>query len=898
MANNFADDSRIIDFWRFENNLIAGKNGNDLTASAGGVGYLADFPRAGEVGLDLERSSAQFAKRLDADLSAGFPLKNGDTVKKGSFAFWFKPESVTFGYGHHLIHKSAYENGKYSLYVLLWNSGVDITLRIVWGYGAGTSIEEWTVAAVTVGTDYHCGIAFDGAAKTCLVRLWDGAVAATYTYDYANELNVGDGAFRIGTSPSEQSTRCYDGLKGELVVANDLFSADEFDQIRQGIFPLTIDILPTGISSEAAFGTPVLTHLPKLVHSSRAAYSPNKSNFFLANRDWYGMKLKVELGWNKGGGAYTEFVPLFLGKITKWGPISRAVDADGAAQPNTCEIYAKDWIMDCLQKRIALPAADGTPNPRTFGEFLCVADPISGWSPAPVLRSAAFEQNDYSELDLTFASGGGAFSLVTPGLTGDRAFRAAVTGANQKAYGSIKLPYSGEMFVTGAMRFTAMPGDVVKRNFQFLRLMDSAGDSVFSVSVQDSGMMEGHIKDSSYATSNFMVASYLGVPVSFAMWLSPLVHGRARLWINGDEVMSYDGDISDHKPREFRFGAEIAAVAESWTVEFDDIEVKNLYYYDAYQVTGGPFESIGAVYLDKAAQNDVQLIDSGTLEDHYQTLIRYPQYGMVQFTSDWRKYKPSGEVMCRVVEYAGGRHALDIIQSLLAAAGLTEYIDPASIDAAAYAAVPLDIINARFEGGGDRAKFGLKDVASTGVPIADALREITSRCLYWIFVDAGVIKVVPYTGIPPASPVRALDNSNLREVTQSIDLESINEFVSAVYGWYDRNPTLFVLAGTQEAGGLGTSLDYTWDSPVACERRDMVEAKVNLLLKFLSAQEMLEPVRMNLAGARLELMDTVSVSDPLLNDTPGNYAITRKEVSLTPGAFETSLQLRRILGEN
>jgi len=333
-------------------------------------------------------------------------------------------------------------------------------------------------------------------------------------------------------------------------------------------------------------------------------------------------------------------------------------------------------------------------------------------------------------------------------------------------------------------------------------------------------------------------------------------------------------------------------------VEFDDIEVKNLYYYDAYQVTGGPFESIGAVYLDKAAQNDVQLIDSGTEVDHYQTLIRYPQYGMVQFTSDWRKYKPSGEVMCRVVETAGGRHALDIIRSLLAEAGLTEYIDPASIDTAAYAALPLDIINARFDGGGDRAKFGLKDFASTGVPIADALKEITSRCLYWIFIDAGVIKIIPYTGTPPANPAMALDNSNLREVTQTIDLGSINEFVSAVYGWYDRNPTLFVLAGVQAAGGQGTSLDYTWESPVACERRDMVEAKINLLLKFLSSQERLEPVRVNLAGARLELMETVSVADPLLNDAPANYFVTRKEISLTPGSIETSLQLMRFLGEN
>jgi len=184
-----------------------------------------------------------------------------------------------------------------------------------------------------------------------------------------------------------------------------------------------------------------------------------------------------------------------------------------------------------------------------------------------------------------------------------------------------------------------------------------------------------------------------------------------------------------------------------------------------------------------------------------------------------------------------------------------------------------------------------------GVPIADCIKEVCARCLYWLFVDAGKIKVVPYTGVPPTSPVMSLDAGNLYEATQTIDLDQLNTFVTAIYGWYERNPSLFYISGTPAAGGQGMGLDYTWGSPVACERLDVVKAKVDMLLGFLSAQERLEPVRTGLAGARIELMETVSVQDAVLGDATKNYFVTRKDVGLDPGSREVSLQLMRFLGE-
>jgi hypothetical protein len=59
----------------------------------------------------------------------------------------------------------------------------------------------------------------------------------------------------------------------------------------------------------------------------------------------------------------------------------------------------------------------------------------------------------------------------------------------------------------------------------------------------------------------------------------------------------------------------------------------------------------------------------------------------------------------------------------------------------------------------------------------------------------------------------------------------------------------------------------------------------------------LEPVRLNLSGARLELMDPVSLRDDLINDAVTNYWVTRKDVGFDAGSRETTLQLMRFLGE-
>lgn len=637
-------------------------------------------------------------------------------------------------------------------------------------------------------------------------------------------------------------------------------------------------------------------------------YSPNKSSFLFAGRpDWYGngasgdgTQLRIELGWNLGGflGApffggplfqqqYTEFITLFLGKIDKWGPVTREVDQDGVQSPNTVEVAAKDYILDCLQKRICLPAADGTPQPLTMGEYLCKADPIFGWSPAPLLKSAYFAEGNYNELDHVVALGGGVFSLIAPGPTATRAFQTQTTGANQSAYGTISLPYSGELFATGTMTFAAVPVTIANLNMTFMQAIDTTGAADFAISVDNTGALYSSLG----GQSQFNVLPYIGVPLSFALWLSPTNPGYACLWINGDEVLTYRSNLSGNHPIEFRFGADTAGIAENWTIQFENIEIRSKYYFDAFRVTGAPFTGIGPVYIDNVAQPDSKSVGS-----YVQTLTRYPEYGMVQFTSTDPEFKPTGDVLLRVIENAGGRHALYMLETLIGLAGLTSLINTAAL-AAAYLAVPNDIIHARFEGGGNE-KFGLKDFASLGITVGECIKEICSRMLYWFFSDSGEIKIVPYTGIAPTSPAMAFIASNMHAANQNFDLGKSSAFVSVIYGWYKRNPTLFYLAGDATAGAQGTGLDFSVESPVFCESLPVVKAKADLLLIFLSAQERIDPVKTKrLQAARLELMEVISVDDALLNDVLKNYRVSRKEVVLDPPR-EVALQPISYLGES
>lgn len=642
-------------------------------------------------------------------------------------------------------------------------------------------------------------------------------------------------------------------------------------------------------------------------------YSPNKSSFIFAGQDWYGKEIKVYLGWGTGGsgsgwgitgfgeapgflmGGYSEWLPIFHGKIITWGPVTRAVDEDGKFQPNTVEIYARDYLHDLLATRIAIPAADGTPQPLTYGEFLVDAEPIGDWSPDDPVKEIDFESGDYSKLDSLGTLNGGTYEIITPGMDGNHAFRCSTDGAStwQRAYGTIILG-SAETLIRGHLRFSTVPASVTAWNMIFLRTLNAARTELaygVELGIGADGMVWASIVGATLPEGkclNLNVPANEDIWIPFSVWFAPKdssgpdgYDGQVKIWINGEEVYSFSGNLANQVPYYLDIGVMTGNTAETWTVDFNDIQIYSHYYRNAFRVTGAPFTSIGSVYIDQAPQGDTQIVPHGSGYGYIQTLTRYPEWGMVQFTLDDEEhleFTVDGNVQMRVVEQAGGRHALEIIEALLTLAGLDSYIDAAAL-AAAYAACPNDIINVRFDPGGTE-KRGLKDYSSLGMTVGDALKEILVRCLYWIFFNFDSIKIVPYTGAAPTGPVLPITAANAWECDQIIDMEKLNAYVGAKYGWYERDNSLFYLAGTAAAGNQGTELDLTWASPVCVETYAVVKAKADLLLQYLGVQERVEPVKIGLQGVRVELMDVVSLNDALLHDTVKNYWVTRKEVNL------------------
>lgn len=235
MANDFSADPSCKALLRFESGALGtdSKGGNTLTPSASSPASNTVAFKEGAGCADFENSSNQWFSRTDANLDAGFPLKNGDSVKKISVCFWCKPESsgnfqIIFNKG--ATSKQSFSVNRYQ------TTGI---LYLVNGYGTGVDYELWlNVATLTNGKWYHIGIAHDGVSRTVLVRIFDdtAGTAATYTHAWTNDTNVEDGPMVIGTDGDFATTNDYDGLLDELVVFNRLLAADEFDRIRAGTY--------------------------------------------------------------------------------------------------------------------------------------------------------------------------------------------------------------------------------------------------------------------------------------------------------------------------------------------------------------------------------------------------------------------------------------------------------------------------------------------------------------------------------------------------------------------------------------------------------------------------------------------------------------------------------------
>lgn len=147
-------------------------------------------------------------------------------------------------------------------------------------------------------------------------------------------------------------------------------------------------------------------------------------------------------------------------------------------------------------------------------------------------------------------------------------------------------------------------------------------------------------------------------------------------------------------------GTDLVA-GDYWTFTAQPV----IYYYQVY---GGPFAAITAVYLNGDESQDRVAPDAET--------------GLITVTGR------SAQVEARVVKDAT-THPVDIITDILAEVGLDEARQQDSFDLAK-SLTPNYAVGVCFE----------------NITAAQALREILQRCLYDFWVDFGEIKIMAYLG--------------------------------------------------------------------------------------------------------------------------------------------------------
>jgi hypothetical protein len=235
MAYNFAGDANCKALWRFEDSAITTDSKGTNTLDTSGSPPTADTAnfQEGAASANFAVASSQCFKRDDADLDAGFPLKDGDSAKLFSCTFWWTPTSNSGSQYRSLVAK--YRTGYKTINICHYGTRLKIQL----GYGTGSTATTLDTGIDFVnGQTYHVAVTVDGTDGTLSVRVWDvtEAVVLTYSTITGNALFISSATpFAIGTNSTYDAGTYIDGKMDELAVFNDILSDAEIDEISGGV---------------------------------------------------------------------------------------------------------------------------------------------------------------------------------------------------------------------------------------------------------------------------------------------------------------------------------------------------------------------------------------------------------------------------------------------------------------------------------------------------------------------------------------------------------------------------------------------------------------------------------------------------------------------------------------
>jgi len=326
MANDFTGDPNCVALWRFEpTNLLADSIGtNDISDNNTIASNTTDHIE-GAGCADFEQLNDEYGDILDADLSAGFPFKSGDTNKKITVCGRLKFETANTT--QYILCKG--ENGTNKRSFAIYNN--NNKLGVLLGYSGGASFESvYLTSAVLVGRFYSYGATYDDSDKSYRLRVWDhtaDALLQEITGNFTNNVNIEDGSLFIGSR--DGGSVSFDGLMDETVVFNDIKTADKIDQIRAGTYAPGGSALSPIEGNLAAAVDMSSTMMGKIGSGGQVNTTAGQSIMAQAGQE--GKQGSVD-------SAFEAFLSILAGKLGNQGAIDSTVSLTGLLFGSTGEV--------------------------------------------------------------------------------------------------------------------------------------------------------------------------------------------------------------------------------------------------------------------------------------------------------------------------------------------------------------------------------------------------------------------------------------------------------------------------------------------------------------------------------------------------------------------------------
>lgn len=728
---------------------------------------------------------------------------------------------------------------------------------------------------------------------------WVGIQA--WAYDTQEEAEASDSAAWAldGADPEDSyqsfaTDTAFEGTAAyvETVRFSGIFEIDQADIKDPGSF---VEECPANFGDLAA-GDHTL-----ILGNRDNKYSPLHDNFiFGGEENWKKKHLLIEMAYRLRTGVLTERLLVYEGIIQSWGPAPHLVDEKGKLQEHSVTVYTRDIISDLMDLKIGVPDANGKPAPLVVGEVFRQADQLADETLGDPDAAADFESGDTESLAGVDSGSGGVVAVESADpIDGGYYLHTEISAANAFAKGRLDLAIAGnEVLFTGLTRFGTLPEAPVDKNMYFMGLYNAGGTEVFQLFVGSDYRVYAY-NGSEYKETEWYVNRDVGVIKTASIAVSGATAGTIKVFLNGNEVLTWDGDWSALSIKGGFIGPHNGGAAEAWVIDSDAWQIFPNWWPQLYRVPGGPYEAIGTVYVDGALKVGAQPLytnmnrrglryGGGSVPVAYvggttqnTGVEKYPEYGALAFTDYANKVSGTVTAYFRKNDVT---HPVDAVRAILAAKGKEGYLDETAA-AAAKAATPDDTVAGYFD----------------NVTMADASKALGATCLFSLFRSQNQIKIQAYTGIAPAAYDLDLTAANHQGVSPAINEEGLKNQVFAKYGQYDRNSRLSVTAKDDASiayhGVYDTEIDLSWGSGlVGSDNGPMVARKAAALLKRLvGGQLVMDETPSTLTLMRLQAGDTVRVNSPAIS-VPVLMTVAKKTVNCnTPKGVR--LLLRKFLGE-